>query len=141
MAFGNKPEPPQKNGSTSFLGKGTFIDGKFLVDGNVRIDGNFKGEIEGNADLIVGEGSLVEASIKVRNMVLIGEVHGNVTCLGKLEIHNTGKLVGEIHADKLVIEENAIFEGSSMMNSKKEEKHTHPADQKSSVDKPIDNKK
>lgn len=141
MAFGNKPETPQKNGSTSFLGKGTFIDGKFLVDGNIRIDGNFKGQIEGNADLIIGEGALIEASIKVRNLVLIGEVHGNIECSGKLEIHNTGKLVGEIHAGKLVIEENAIFEGSSIMHTKKEEKQHVSPDQKNISEKPIENKK
>ena len=141
MAFGNKPETPQKNGSTSFLGKGTFIDGKFLVDGNIRIDGNFKGEIEGDADLIIGEGALIEASIKVRNLVLIGEVHGNVECSGKLEIHNTGKLVGEIQAGKLVIEENAIFEGSSMMHPKKETKSAVLTDHKNVSEKLIENKK
>lgn len=141
MAFGNKPEAPQKSGSTSFLGKGTFIDGKFLVDGNIRIDGNFKGEIEGEADLIIGEGALIEASIKVRNLVLIGEIHGNVVCSGKLEIHNTGKLVGEIHAGKLVIEENAIFEGSSMMHIKKDEKPANLVESKSAAIPSNDHKK
>lgn len=122
MAFGNRPETIQKTVSTSFLGKGTFIDGKFQVEGNIRIDGNFKGEVDGNADLIIGEGAYIEATIKVRNLTVMGEVHGNVTCSEKLEIHNTGKLVGEIKAGKLIIEENAIFEGSSLMHSKKEDK-------------------
>jgi cytoskeletal protein CcmA (bactofilin family) len=122
MAFGNRPETNQKAVSTSFLGKGTFIDGKFQVEGNIRIDGNFKGEVDGNADLIIGEGAYIEATIKVRNLTVMGEVHGNVVCSEKLEIHNTGKVVGEIKAGKLIIEENAIFEGSSLMHSKKEDK-------------------
>jgi cytoskeletal protein CcmA (bactofilin family) len=122
MAFGNRVETNQKAVSTSFLGKGTFIDGKFQVEGNIRIDGSFKGEIEGNADLIVGEGAYMEATIKVRNLTVMGEVHGNVVCSEKLEIHNTGKVVGEIKAGKLIIEENAIFEGSSLMHTKKEDK-------------------
>ena len=122
MAFGNRPETNQKVVSTSFLGKGTFIDGKFQVEGNIRIDGNFKGEVEGNADLIIGEGAYMEATIKVRNLTVMGEVHGNVVCSEKLEIHNTGKVVGEIKAGKLIIEENAIFEGSSLMHTKKEDK-------------------
>jgi cytoskeletal protein CcmA (bactofilin family) len=122
MAFGNRPETNQKAVSTSFLGKGTFIDGKFQVEGNIRIDGNFKGEVDGNADLIIGEGAYIEATIKVRNLTVMGEVHGNITCSEKLEIHNTGKVVGEIKAGKLIIEENAIFEGSSLMHTKKEDK-------------------
>ncbi len=123
MAFGNKQESSQKALSTSFLGKGTYIDGKFQVEGNVRMDGNFKGDIHGNADLIIGEGAYVEANINVRNLTIMGEVHGSVHCAEKLEIHNTGKVVGEIKAGKLIIEENAIFEGTSMM-PKKEEKIT-----------------
>lgn len=121
MAFGNRPETTQKVVSTSFLGKGTFIDGKFQVEGNIRIDGNFKGQIEGNADLIIGEGAYIEATLSIRNLTVMGELHGNVSCSEKLEIHNTGKVVGEIKAGKLIIEENAIFEGTSI-KSKKEEK-------------------
>lgn len=124
MAFGSKQESPQKTLSTSFLGKGTYIDGKFQVEGNVRMDGNFKGEIQGNADLIIGEGAYVEANVQVRNLTIMGELHGIVHCAEKLEIHNTGKVVGEIKAGKLIIEENAIFEGTSAMN-KKEEKATN----------------
>lgn len=120
MAFGNKQESPQKALSTSFLGKGTYIDGKFQVEGNVRMDGNFKGEIQGNADLIIGEGAYVEANVQVRNLTIMGELHGVVHCAEKLEIHNTGKVVGEIKAGKLIIEENAIFEGTSAMNKKEE---------------------
>lgn len=114
-AFGSKPETAQKAISTSFLGKGTKIDGKFVVEGNVRIDGNCKGEIEGNADLIIGEGAFIEATIKVNNLIVMGEVHGNIYCEDKLEIHNSGKLFGEISAKKLIIEENAVFEGKSHM--------------------------
>lgn len=120
MAFGSKQESPQKTLSTSFLGKGTYIDGKFQVEGNVRMDGNFKGEIQGNADLIIGEGAYVEANVQVRNLTIMGELHGIVHCVEKLEIHNTGKVVGEIKAGKLIIEENAIFEGTSAMNKKEE---------------------
>ncbi|MCK5848114.1 MAG: polymer-forming cytoskeletal protein [Caldisericia bacterium] len=121
MAFGSKTD--QKTGrssSTSFLGKGTYIDGVFNVEGNVRIDGRVKGEIKGDADVIIGEGSLIEANISVTNITIMGEVTGNVICSEKLEIHNTGKVIGEISADKLIIEENAFFEGKSMMHQKKE---------------------
>jgi len=120
--FGSKLETTQKAVSTSFLGKGTKIDGRFEIEGNVRIDGNFKGEIEGNADLIIGEGAFIEATIKVKNLTVMGEIHGNIYCEDKLEIHNSGKLFGEIAAKRLIIEENAVFEGKSHMA--KEEKLT-----------------
>lgn len=115
-AFGSKPEGTQKAVSTSFVGKGTKIDGRFEIEGNVRIDGKFKGEIEGNADLIIGEGAFIEATtIKVKNLTVMGEIHGSIYCEDKLEIHNSGKLFGEISAKRLIIEENAVFEGKSHM--------------------------
>jgi cytoskeletal protein CcmA (bactofilin family) len=119
-AFGTKTDSIQKVTSTSFLGKGTMINGKFEIEGSVRIDGKVKGEIEGGADLVIGDSAHIEASIKVKNLTVMGEIYGNVFCEDKLEIHNTGKLVGEITAKRLIIEENAIFEGQSHM--KKEEK-------------------
>ena len=59
-----------------------------LVDGNIRIDGNFKGEIEGDADLTIGEG--FNRGFNQVGILFDREVHGNVICSGKLEIHNTG---------------------------------------------------
>ena len=109
MAFGSRTD--QKTGrssSTSFLGKGTYIEGTFNVEGNVRIDGKVNGEIKGDADVIIGEGSLIEASISVTNLTIMGEVTGNIICSEKLEIHDTGRVNGEISADKLIIEENAF---------------------------------
>ena len=119
-AFGTKTDTIQKVTSTSFLGKGTNIDGRFEVEGSVRIDGRVKGEIEGGADLVIGDSAYIEASIKVKNLTVMGEIHGNIICEDKLEINNTGKVVGEITAKRLIIEENAIFEGQSHM--KKEDK-------------------
>jgi cytoskeletal protein CcmA (bactofilin family) len=119
MAFGSKSDQKiSRSSSTSFLGKGTFIEGSFFVEGNVRIDGKIKGLIKGEADVIIGEGSLVEANIEVTNLTVMGEVEGNIVCSEKLEIHDTGKVVGEISADKLIIEENAFFEGKSLMHAK-----------------------
>ena len=132
MAFGSKAD--QKNtrsSSTSFLGKGTIIDGTFNVEGNVRIDGRVKGKITGKADVIIGEGSVVEADIDVVNLTVMGEVAGNIDCEEKLEIHDTGKVVGEIAAAKLIIEENAFFDGKSSMHPKKETPILPESDQKS----------
>jgi cytoskeletal protein CcmA (bactofilin family) len=139
MAFGNKQENSQKTLSTSFLGKGTYIDGKFQVEGNVRMDGNFKGEINGNADLIIGEGAYVEANVNVRNLTIMGELHGIVKCTEKLEIHNTGKVVGEIKAGKLIIEENAIFEVTSSM-ARKEDKKEDKQEKQSQTDQKVTSK-
>ena len=45
----------------TFLGKGTEFEGKLKFHGTLRIDGYFKGEIEADGNLIVGEDAKIEA--------------------------------------------------------------------------------
>ena len=99
----------------AFLGKDTEFEGKFSFTGAVRIDGKFTGEIESSGTLIVGETATMQSQIHVADMIISGEVHGDVVAENKLEISVPGKLFGNIQTPKLVIEEGVIFEGKCKM--------------------------
>jgi cytoskeletal protein CcmA (bactofilin family) len=99
----------------AFLGKDTEFEGKFSFTGAVRIDGKFTGEIESSGTLIVGEAATIESQIRVADMIISGEVHGDVVAENKVEISVPGKLFGNIQTPKLVIEEGVIFEGKCKM--------------------------
>jgi cytoskeletal protein CcmA (bactofilin family) len=99
----------------AFLGKDTEFDGKFSFTGAVRIDGKFTGEIESSGTLIVGEAAMITSQIRVADMIISGEVNGDVVAENKIEISVPGKLFGNIQTPKLVIEEGVIFEGKCKM--------------------------
>ena len=99
----------------AFLGKSTEFDGRLSFEGAVRIDGHFKGEINSEGTLIVGETAVIESEIKVSHMIISGEVRGNVLASKKIEIHAPGKVFGNICAPALVIDEGVVFEGTSTM--------------------------
>jgi cytoskeletal protein CcmA (bactofilin family) len=99
----------------AFLGKDTEFEGKFSFTGAVRIDGKFTGEIESSGTLIVGETATIESRIHVADMIISGEVNGDVVAENKIEISVPGKLFGNIQTPKLVIEEGVIFEGKCKM--------------------------
>ena len=99
----------------AFLGKDTEFEGKFSFMGAVRIDGKFSGEIFSSGTLIVGESANIKSQIHVANMIISGEVHGDIFGENKIEIKVPGKLFGNIQAPKLVIEEGVIFEGNCKM--------------------------
>jgi cytoskeletal protein CcmA (bactofilin family) len=101
----------------AFLGKGTEFEGKLLFTGSVRIDGKFKGEIVGGGTLNVGEGARVEADILVDNVLIGGEVYGNLDIKKRSEIFSRGNLNGNLKTVALVIHEGAIFEGHCNMKS------------------------
>ncbi|UCH01185.1 MAG: polymer-forming cytoskeletal protein [Deltaproteobacteria bacterium] len=99
----------------AFLGKDTEFEGKLSFTGAVRLDGKFSGEIFSSGTLIIGESAVIKSQIHVADMVISGEVHGDIFAEKKIEINVPGKLFGNIQTPKLVIEEGVIFEGSCKM--------------------------
>ncbi|MBM7867754.1 cell shape determination protein CcmA [Heliobacterium gestii] len=95
------------------IGRESLITGTLKATGTVRIDGQFSGEIVGKGDIIIGETGRVEATIESRNVIIAGTVHGNIDASGRLEIASTGRLYGDLTATSLIIDEGAVFHGSS----------------------------
>jgi cytoskeletal protein CcmA (bactofilin family) len=99
----------------AFLGKDTEFEGRFSFTGAVRIDGKFSGQIDSSGTLIVGESATITSEIHVADMIISGEVNGDIFAENKIEINVPGKLFGNIQTPKLVIEEGVIFEGNCKM--------------------------
>ena len=110
-----------KDEINAFLGRDTEFEGKLSFTGAVRIDGKLSGEIFSNGTLIVGESAVIKAQIHIADMVISGEVHGDIFAEKKIEITVPGKLFGNIKTPKLVLEEGVIFEGNCKMKDLKEE--------------------
>jgi len=110
-----------KDEINAFLGKDTEFEGKFSFTGAVRVDGKISGEIFSNGTLIVGESAIIKAQIHVADIIISGEVHGDILAEKKIEITVPGKLFGNIKTPKLVLEEGVIFEGNCKMKDLKEE--------------------
>ena len=116
----------------AFLGKDTEFEGKFSFTGSVRIDGKLTGEIFSNGTLIVGESAIIKSQIHVAEVIIRGEVHGDIFAENRIELNVPGKLYGNIQTQKLVIEEGVIFEGSCKMRDLGEdtEKDLAPSEKK-----------
>lgn len=100
----------------TYIGKDTAVEGSLKSHGTVRIDGSFVGEIETEGDVIVGEGGLLRASgVKAKNVTVAGECYGNLKVQGRLEIVASGKVLGDVFAGALVIEDGAVFHGNCEM--------------------------
>jgi len=106
----------------AFLGKGAEFIGKLIFNGNVRIDGDFQGEIFGQGSVDIGEGALVKANIAVYSVYIGGEVQGSIDVKEKINIHSTGKFLGDVRTPVFIMEEGALFDGRSHMVEVKEKK-------------------
>src|SRR5436305_9435615 len=102
---------------TTLLGRGATFEGKLTFDGTVRIDGRFKGEVFSDDVLVIGEGALVEAEIEVGEIIVQGQVIGNITAKRSIEIHAPGRIKGDLHTPTLQIDKGVMFEGRSFMET------------------------
>ena len=100
----------------AFLGTGTEFEGLLAFDGTVRIDGLFKGEVDSEDCLIIGEGAVVEAEVRVGRLVVMGRLVGNAMATVKVEISPSGHIVGDIVTPVIMIEEGANLEGNISMH-------------------------
>jgi len=81
--------------STSLLSRNIKIEGEIRGDENLHIEGRFKGSIKLTGNVFIGTTGVVEADVEAGNIVIQGNVTGNVTARQQLEIQPTGKLMGD----------------------------------------------
>ncbi|MGB6338324.1 MAG: polymer-forming cytoskeletal protein [Candidatus Aminicenantaceae bacterium] len=103
---------------TGFFDKDTEIQGELSFKGSFRIDGRFKGKIDSDSMLIIGESGKVDADIKIGYMVIDGEVKGNIQASERVDIHSNGRVIGTITTPKLVVEEGAYLEATCQTTDK-----------------------
>jgi len=99
----------------TLIGKGTVIEGNLNVQHSLRVDGKVKGNIQSTDSIIIGKDGMVEGEVRVKNAVVGGKVRGKMFASGKITLEGTAEFVGELRAAKLVIDEGAIFDGTSQM--------------------------
>ena len=107
-------------GSESDFARGTALIGKsVMVKGQVygREDLTIDGELEGTLELqehrlTVGPNGKLQATIKAREVVVLGTVHGNIEASEKIDIRKDAKLVGDLKTARILIEDGAYFKGS-----------------------------
>jgi cytoskeletal protein CcmA (bactofilin family) len=104
---------------SGFLAEGTEIQGEVRFRDVLRVDGKIGGKVISEKELVVGESGEVEAEVEVGILSVSGKVTGTIHVREKLEIHPTGRVVGDVTLEKpnLVIHEGGIFEGNIDMNA------------------------
>jgi cytoskeletal protein CcmA (bactofilin family) len=104
---------PESRGASANIGKAVKIVGQIFTKEDLYIDGEVEGTVEGlESKLTIGPHGVVKSGIRVREVVVIGGVQGNVEASEKIEIRKEARLVGDIKTARIIIEDGAYFKGS-----------------------------
>ncbi len=104
-----QPEP--QTGVT--IGRSVRIVGDVCSGEDLFIDGEVQGTLEAkNCRLTIGLNGKVKSNLHAREVVILGQVQGNVEASQKITIRKEGSLVGNIKTAGIVIDDDAYFKGS-----------------------------
>jgi|SRR5215831_3745213 len=97
----------------STIGKSIKIKGEIAASDPVYIYGSVEGLISAPANRVtVGKEGNVKADITAREVVIMGEVCGNVNSGDRVEIRSEGSLMGDLATHRICIEEGAVVTGT-----------------------------
>src|SRR3978361_2094019 len=119
--------PESDSRSTATIGKAVKIVGQIFTKEDLYVDGDVEGAIESQENKVtIGPNGRVQAGIRAREVIILGQVQGNVETSDKVDIRKDAKLVGDITTSRISIEDGALFKGSIDIK-KAEPKASSPA--------------
>jgi len=111
----NPVDSYQTQNISTRLGKDSQLKGTLRFSSSLRICGNFEGAIEAGGFLLIEEGAVVRADVVAQEVIVAGEVHGNIEARSMVEMLPTGKIYGNVRTAKLRIADGVVFEGKCEM--------------------------
>jgi cytoskeletal protein CcmA (bactofilin family) len=111
-----KNDRPIAEGEVINIEAGIEGNVKFSGPVNLRLNGKFEGELETKGTLIIGEKADVKVkTLKGDTITIAGRVKGDIISSKRLELAATARVIGNIEAPILVIQEGAILKGDCQM--------------------------
>ncbi len=102
----------------TIIGPGAVLEGPLTTKDSTRIDGTVKGNVTVSGALIVGQDAKIVGTVSAMNAYIAGEINGALSVpQGKVEISDTGKVIGDISCKGIIIDENAVFHGKCEMTN------------------------
>jgi cytoskeletal protein CcmA (bactofilin family) len=97
--------------SDTIIGESILVKGNLEGDEDLTVQGRIEGSINLSKTLIIEPAGVVKADVSVANAVISGIMVGNLAATDAVELTDTGRMVGDINAPRVIITEGALFKG------------------------------
>jgi len=102
-----------RNGGVATIGKSVVVKGELSGSEDLYVDGEIEGSISlRGQSFTVGPNGRVRADIEARNVVVHGQVDGNVSASDRVDLRKSASLTGDISTTRISIEDGAYFKGT-----------------------------
>lgn len=94
------------------IGKSIVICGEVKGSEDLIVDGRVEGTVSlSDCRLTIGPHGNVAADLSAKDVLILGQVQGNVAASGRVELRAGCMVEGDIRALRLAVEDNAVFRG------------------------------
>ena len=93
------------------IGAGMVFRGGLTGQDNSMIYGRVEGDCALQGALVLAPGSSWRGNIVADNVLVAGEVTGNITALSRLELAATARVTGDLASPSIAIAKGAVYEG------------------------------
>lgn len=100
----------------SLISSEVEIIGTINTSGSIQIEGRVEGEIHSQGDVILGKSGSVKGNLNVNSVSVAGTIVGNIIAKDRIELKSTARLMGDIKAKRLAVEDGVTFVGRSEVN-------------------------
>jgi cytoskeletal protein CcmA (bactofilin family) len=101
------------------LSSGVSIEGNVTFRTELAIDGEVEGSITSTGILTVGQHGRIRGEVRAGSVIVIGTIEGNVFASDRCALEAGATLRGDIESPRLAVDENATFQGSAKISSKR----------------------
>ena len=107
------------------IGRSIVIKGEVSGAETLYVDGRIEGTINmPESRVTVGRNGVIIATVSAKEVVVMGKIEGDLIVGDRVDIRSDGSVTGDIHAQRLTIEEGAFLKGGiDLAKSGKGEKH------------------
>ena len=105
-------EPMAVDNTPARIGKSVLIRGEVKGSEDLFVDGRVEGTISlSESRLTIGPNAVLAADLTAKDVLVQGQVQGNIFATGRVELRAGCQVVGDVRALRLAIEDNAVFRG------------------------------
>ncbi len=110
----------------TIIGKNTELSGDINFQGGLHIDGKVKGNVLAEDDsesiLILSQEGVIEGEVRVPNVLINGQVSGDVHASDRVELANHARIEGNVYYNLLEMEMGAAINGNLVHQSRQEKR-------------------
>ena len=100
--------------ATTVLTADCEFKGALAFSGELQLHGRLEGTIESEGgSLMIGEEAMIKAEIRVNDVQIHGKVQGNIYATGRIELRGKAEVYGDLHTNRLAMDDGVIFVGRS----------------------------